>query len=781
MSTPELDHDQLPVGLLLLDARQMLLQVNAYAAELVGRPVDELLGRRIDELLAPASRLLFHSHIVPALQLHRRVDEVELTLLTPGPRQAAMFHAVLDQDAQGEQRIHAVLMRLGERRRLEEPLRPAQRAADQLPGMLFQLLLNAQGVWAMPYASDGLRRLHGLTPELVREQLGPWWGSLHPQDRSALEAGLRASADALVDWRARYRSLAGRRELWVQSRATPQRLADGSVLWHGYSEDITELLQQEQAHQQQLAADAVNRAMSEFLTTMSDEIRTPLHAMLGLTEQLQRDRPSARQAQQLARIADCGRHLLEVVNNVLDVTRIEAGRFELDALDFDLAGLCEQVLQQVADPARSKGLQLSLDLADTPLAWCGDVARLRQALLNLASNAVQFTERGTVQMRVRLQPASRVDQTGARLLQFELIDSGSGLDAPALARLFEPFAQADRSITRHPGRSGLGLVITRRLARLMHGDAGASSTPGVGSRFWFTARLVPGTPSSAAPAGASELEAQLRRCAAGLRVLVADDHPLNRELTADLLGAVQLGVDLACDGLQALTLVEQADPPHALVLMDLQMPQLDGLAATRAIRRLPGRANLPIIAMTAKALDSDRAACLDAGMNDHVAKPVDPNLLYATLLRWLPLAVAPGDGSTGAGRPAANHNRRLADRLSGVSGLDLVAALRNVGGQSGVLARVLERFIKTYAPGLPEFTRPFDPALVPAWRAASHSLRGACGALGAGALESDLLDFERRLGDAPDALQLASQAGELHERLKLLVQQLQAALSGAST
>jgi CheY-like chemotaxis protein len=210
------------------------------------------------------------------------------------------------------------------------------------------------------------------------------------------------------------------------------------------------------------------------------------------------------------------------------------------------------------------------------------------------------------------------------------------------------------------------------------------------------------------------------------------------------------------------------------------MPGMDGLAATRALRAQRGRA-LPIVAMTANAFGEDRAACLDAGMNDHIAKPVDPNLLYATLLRWLPLAAAPGDGSTGAGRPAANHTRRLADRLSGVSGLDLAAALRNVGGQTRALAHVLESFVKTYASGVPEFTRPFDPDVAAAWRAASHSLRGACGALGARALESDLLDFERRLGGVPDAAPLASLANDLNARLQLLVQQLQAALSGKSS
>ncbi|MFM2065752.1 MAG: hypothetical protein RLZZ584_661, partial [Pseudomonadota bacterium] len=668
---PDFDHDQLPVGLLMLDAGHVLLRANRHVAELLDMAPESLPGRRFDELLTPASRLLYHSHVVPLLQLQGRADEIELTLQRADQRQAALFNAVLrEAGAPGEApRIHAALVRLGERRRLEEQLRNAQRAAEQLPGMLFQLLLGADGQWAMPYASVGLRRLHGLAPEAVREQLEPWWATVHEDDLAEVRASLLESARRLVDWRARYRCRAGRRELWLHSRATPQRLSDGSVLWHGYSEDISELHQLDLARQDKLAAEAANAAKSEFLANMSHEIRTPINVMLGLTQLLQREDPRPGQAHRLAQIDTAGRHLLAVVSDVLDVSRIEAGRLDLEDLDVDLAGLCAQVLAMVGDPARAKGLALSLDLADTPHHWRGDPTRLRQALLNLVANAVKFTGRGGVHVSVRQQPlpheaAEQVQQ--ARLLHFEVVDSGPGLNATTLARLFEPFAQADSSTTRRHGGSGLGLVITRRLARLMGGDAGAHSTPGVGSRFWFSARLLPGQhpTTSTAPTGTDRQEDELRRHAAGLRVLVVDDQPVNREVTAGLLGAVGLEVDLAHDGQEALERLSRQgqgteDTRIDLVLMDMQMPRLDGLQATAAVRRLPGRAGLPIVAMTANAFAADRAACLAAGMNDYISKPVELAQLYTALLRWLPLrgttALTGEPAGVTAGTPGVAH------------------------------------------------------------------------------------------------------------------------------
>jgi PAS domain S-box-containing protein len=381
------------------------------------------------------------------------------------------------------------------------------------------------------------------------------------------------------------------------------------------------------------AADAANRAKSEFLANMSHEIRTPMNTVLGLTRLLQREHLSAEQTANVARISEATRHLLTIINDILDLSKVEAGQLRLERVSFPLASLLDQVRSLIADAAQIKGLSVEIDTDDVPPWLQGDPTRLRQALLNYASNAVKFTERGSIRIR-----ASRVQQRGDQVLvRFEVTDTGSGVDPEHLPRLFSAFEQGDSSTTRRYGGTGLGLAVTRRLAAMMGGESGAESEPGKGSRFWFTAMLQVGheqvAPREPPPSASGESEAQLRREHAGALILLAEDHPVNCEIAKALLEAAGLRIHIAIDGRQAVQMA--ATTNYDAVLMDVQMPRLDGLDATRAIRQLPGRADTPIVAMTANAYEDDRALCLDAGMNDFLSKPVEPNHLYAVLLRWL--------------------------------------------------------------------------------------------------------------------------------------------------
>jgi signal transduction histidine kinase/CheY-like chemotaxis protein len=401
----------------------------------------------------------------------------------------------------------------------------------------------------------------------------------------------------------------------------------------------------EQLRQARDKAEAATRAKSAFIANMSHEIRTPMNAIMGMTYLMQQSPVLPGQAERMRAVQQAAEHLLDIINNVLDLSKIEAGMFSLCEEDFHLPTLIEQATGLLADAARAKQITLHVESEGCPEQLRGDPTRLSQVLINLLSNAVKFTERGDVRLAVR----AKAQNDKRTLLQIEVHDTGVGIPAEKIDKLFNAFVQADDSTTRRFGGTGLGLAITRSLIDLMGGQMGVVSEEGKGSVFWCTVPFRPALDAlagiasanylpSVVPDGDSPLPAEppqdvLRRLHSGSKVLLAEDNAINALLAMELLNMAGLTPILVKTGLEAVERCRNHE--FDLVLMDVHMPEMDGLVATRTIRQMGRHKDLPIIAMTASVLQDEREACMAAGMNGHLAKPIDTNALYGTLLYWL--------------------------------------------------------------------------------------------------------------------------------------------------
>lgn len=752
--------------------------------------------------------------------------------------------------------------------------------------------------------------------ESGQQTLGQVLETVHSQDRAIFLEALENCRQHGVPFIIKLRIINEERTIFIQVRGESIQDDNGQVeRIAGTVQDITaQERMMEELQQAKIEADQANAAKSAFLANMSHEIRTPMNAILGLTHLMRRDAVLPQQFERLDKVTDAAQHLLSIINDILDFSKIEAGKLTLEVADFPLEGVFHSLHGLICDKAEAKGIEVisRIDPA-LPKVLRGDRMRLSQVLLNFATNAVKFTESGAIALRARLVQ----QQADAVVVRFEISDTGIGLSPEQQGRLFQPFEQADPSITRKFGGTGLGLAISHRLALLMGGKVGLESSLGMGSTFWLELSLQLGDASAMSSQAPRTLERELevlvvddleearetladmlhslhcrttlassgeqaleimaqaahngrpfdlvlldwkmpgmdgialakeiqaryiqprpgvilvtaygRECPItvfkeagiaaalpkpvtssslldtivglvtgedtlqkasvastspslhqpnlqGYYVLLAEDNLVNQEVALELLRSVGLRVDVADDGRMAVELART----HAydLILMDVQMPHMDGLAATAAIRQLPDRAKVPILAMTANAFAEDREACVAAGMDDHLSKPVDPDKLFATLQHWLSRTAGSNAGrgaAASASVAAPSADTGLHARLSAITQLDMAAGLKIVCGKLPTYRRILALFADGHANDAQRLQALLALGDFAQLRQLAHALKGAAGNIGAQGVRAQALALEMAAerGDAAQA-QVAVQA--LATELVALVAALRTAL-----
>jgi PAS domain S-box-containing protein len=649
-------------GVIGMDDQGEIISWNTQAEEIFGWKRHEAIGRAMVETIIPPAHREAHQK---GLERFLKTGEgpilnkrIEITALRRDGTEFPIELAITPLRLENAYTFTAFVVDISERKQADEALRTSEeRLAMTVQG-------SHIGIWDWNvttntvYLSTQWKHHLGHDDSTLTNDFEAWSSRIHEGDRQRTLETLKAALDGTVnqfeyEHRLRHRDGSYR---WILSRGTVLRDGHGvASRMVGIHIDTTDRKRtEEELRAAKEAAEAASKAKSEFLANMSHEIRTPMNGVLGTTELLLNSALTDKQRHLASTVHRSGRTLLAIINDILDFSKIEAGKLDLECIDFDLSHILTESLELFVEAARRKQLRLSQHIDEgVPRYLKGDPVRFRQILMNLLSNAIKFTDTGGVSLTAEYVNGTR---TGA-LLRFSVTDTGIGISTAAKSRIFDAFSQADGSITRRYGGTGLGLSIAKQLAGLMGGGISVESTPGGGSTFAFTARfgLQPlGSPKRLSSSAqfpkpfltleqashtprslSSPVIPELPVAKSAGRILLAEDSPVNREVAVGMLELLGYEVELAENGRQALLTAGQENID--MILMDCQMPEMDGLTATGEIRRqeaIAGRRRLPIIALTAHAMEGDREQCLAAGMDDYLTKPFTQMQLAEIIRKW---------------------------------------------------------------------------------------------------------------------------------------------------
>ncbi len=745
--------EQSPTSILITGLDGKLEYVNDAAVQITGYSRHELIGRNPRILKSGKTPKETYTDMWSTLArgeawkgefINRRKNGEEYvvsTLISP-VRQAdgAITHYL------------AVREDITERRKMEALLRETENrfrvAADAAPVLIWIAGTDKLCTWFNQVWLD-------FTGRAMEQELGNGWADgVHPDDFQACLATYVKAFDARQPFEMDYRLRRFDGEYcWILDSGKPRY--DGIANFLGYIGSCIDITERKRIADEleitRSAAVAANRAKSVFLANMSHEIRTPMNAILGLTHLLQREITEPTQAQRLSQVSVSAKHLLGIINDILDLSKIEADRLSLEDIEFNLYAIIDYVCSIMVEPAQAKYLLLikEVDPHLISLPLLGDPLRIRQILINYLANAIKFTKQGGITLCALL-----VDERDETVeLRFEVRDTGIGIDQEHQARIFDAFEQAQGSTTREFGGTGLGLSIARKLARMMGGDTGVVSTPGQGSTFWFTARLKRGIalPLETLAEGGTRIRS-------GAHILLVEDNEINQEVARGLLESVGLVVEVANHGGEALEKMRAS--AYDLILMDMQMPVMDGLEATRKIREMDTGKSIPILAMTANAFLEDRERCIASGMDGHVSKPVDANYLYATLARWLP-EIETAETTDSSAPPEA----LVPAKAPSASQIDTNVGLKYLGGNLPAYQRMLGKFADQHGGDADKLKAALDAGDCAMAERIAHSLKGLSATLGATLLSQNARTLEQQIHNGASTAELAENIASLGEKL----------------